>query len=79
MKIVIGGKKVDYDTNFKLFMTTTKVNPHYLPDICMKVTLINFTITFEALTEQLLKNVIKIERNDIELQRDDIILSLSED
>lgn len=30
-------------------MTTKMPNPHYIPEICIKVTLINFTVTFEGL------------------------------
>lgn len=30
-------------------MTTKLPNPHYIPEICIKVTLINFTVTFDGL------------------------------
>ena len=26
-------------------MTTKMANPHYLPEVCIKVTIINFTVT----------------------------------
>lgn len=40
-------------------MVTTKVpNPHYLPEIFIKTTIINFTVTFQGLEEQLLGDVI---------------------
>jgi len=42
-------------------MTTKLANPHYLPDICIKVTLINFTVTLEGLEDQLLVEVVKSE------------------
>jgi dynein heavy chain len=32
-------------------MTTKLANPHYLPDVCIKVTLINFTVTLEGLED----------------------------
>lgn len=51
MQIRLGSDNVDYDINFKLFMTTKLPNPHYLPEICIKVTLINFTVTFEGLEQ----------------------------
>ena len=34
-----------YGEQFKLFMTTKMPNPHYPPEVCIKVTLINFTVT----------------------------------
>ena len=49
MQIRLGVDNVDYDEAFKLYMTTKLPNPHYLPEICIKVTLINFTVTFEGL------------------------------
>ena len=39
---------MDYDPNFKLFLTTKLANPHYLPEICITTTLINFTVTREV-------------------------------
>lgn len=32
-------------------MTTTLPNPHYSPETCVKVTLLNFAITQEGLEE----------------------------
>ena len=34
-------------------------NPHYLPAVCIQVSIINFTVTFEGLQEQLLSSVVK--------------------
>lgn len=34
-------------------------NPNYLPEIFIKVTVINFLITFEGLKDQLLGDVVK--------------------
>ena len=36
---------IQYGQNFRLFMTSKMPNPHYPPEICIKVTLINFTVT----------------------------------
>jgi dynein heavy chain len=49
--IRIGDANLDYDDNFRFYLTTKMPNPHYLPEICIKVTLINFTVTFEGLEE----------------------------
>lgn len=59
---------------FRLYMTTKMANPEYKPEVCIKVTLINFTVTFEGLEEQLLGDVVKKERPDVEEQRDKIVL-----
>lgn len=49
LQIRLGDANVDFDENFILFMTTKMPNPHYIPEICIKVTLINFTVTFDGL------------------------------
>jgi dynein heavy chain len=69
-QIKLGESTQDYDDNFKLFMTSKMPNPHYPPEVCIKVTLINFTVTFEGLEEQLLGDVVVKERPDVEAQRD---------
>lgn len=33
---------------FRLYLTTKLSNPHYLPETCIKVTLINFTVTMKV-------------------------------
>jgi dynein heavy chain len=43
--IKFGSEKLDYHKDFKLFITTKLSNPHYLPEIFIKVTVINFTVT----------------------------------
>lgn len=57
--IRVGEKKIDWDNKFKMYITTKMSNPHYLPDIYIKVTVINFSITFEGLKDQLLGDVVK--------------------
>lgn len=60
-------------------MTTKMPNPHYLPEICIKVTLINFTVTFKGLEEQLLGDVVIQEKPEIEQKRDEIVVSMDSD
>ena len=49
--IKFGDAEIDYDKNFKLFITTKIPNPNYLPEIFIKVTVVNFTVTFEGLED----------------------------
>lgn len=57
MLIRFGDTDVEYDSNFQLYITTKIANPHYLPEICIKVTIVNFTVTISGLEEQLLAYV----------------------
>jgi len=77
--IRLGDSDVDYDTNFKLYMTSKMPNPHYLPEVCIKVTLINFTVTMDGLESQLLGDVVKAERPDIEQKKVQLMLQMAED
>ncbi|KAJ3082656.1 Dynein heavy chain 6, axonemal, partial [Rhizoclosmatium hyalinum] len=75
----LGDSVVEYDRNFKLYITTKLANPHYLPEVCIKVTIINFTVTKQGLEGQLLADVVKIERPELEEQRNSLIVSISND
>jgi len=60
-------------------MTTKLPNPHYLPEISIKVNIINFTVNFAGLEEQLLGEVVKQEKPEIEAQKNDLIVSMAAD
>ena len=70
---------VPWDPNFKLFCTTRLANPHFLPEMCIKVSLVNFAITHRGLEDQLLVDVVKNERPELESQRDQLVLSIATD
>lgn len=78
MKMIkLAGSLVNYNPDFRLYITTKLANPHYLPEIFIKVTVINFSITFEGLQDQLLGEVMKHERPEIERQRDEVVVSIA--
>ena len=77
--IRLGDTDVDYDPNFKFYVTTKMPNPHYLPEVCIKVTIINFTVTIKGLEDQLLGDVVRKERPDLEEQKDSLVVSISND
>lgn len=33
----LGDNNVDYDSNFRLYISTALTNPHYPPELCVKV------------------------------------------
>lgn len=74
----LGGSEIAYHQDFLFFMTTKLPNPHYLPEICIKVTLLNFSVTPQGLEDQLLVEVIKVEKPELELQKDNNIISLAD-
>ncbi|XP_058791425.1 dynein beta chain, ciliary [Phymastichus coffea] len=62
----IGDKEVEYNPNFRLLLHTKLANPHYKPEMQAQTTLINFTVTRDGLEDQLLAEVVKAERPDLE-------------
>ncbi|XP_029367943.1 dynein heavy chain 6, axonemal [Echeneis naucrates] len=77
--IRLGDSDIDYDKNFRLYMTTKMANPHYLPEVCIKVTIINFTVTKSGLEDQLLGDVVRLESPHLEEQRNELIVRINAD
>lgn len=77
--IHLGDTDVEYHPSFQLYMTTPLANPHYLPEVCIKVTLVNFTVTRPGLEEQLLAELVRKERPNLQATRDRLLLSISTD
>jgi len=55
-------------------MTTRLRNPHYLPEISVKVTLLNFMITPQGLEDQLLGIVAAKEKPELEEKKNELII-----
>ncbi|XP_030378328.1 dynein heavy chain 6, axonemal [Scaptodrosophila lebanonensis] len=75
----LGDQVIDYDNNFKLYMTTKLANPHYLPEVCINVTLVNFLVTVTGLEDQLLADIVAIELPAMEIQRNDLVVKINSD
>ncbi|RLU26559.1 hypothetical protein DMN91_000355 [Ooceraea biroi] len=76
--IKLGDAVVEYNTNFRLYITTKLRNPHYLPEIAVRVTLLNFMITPSGLEDQLLGIVVARERPDLESEKNILIVQSAE-
>eukprot|EP00818_Percolomonas_sp_WS_P004783 CAMPEP_0117442044 /NCGR_PEP_ID=MMETSP0759-20121206/3945_1 /TAXON_ID=63605 /ORGANISM="Percolomonas cosmopolitus, Strain WS" /LENGTH=4215 /DNA_ID=CAMNT_0005233913 /DNA_START=112 /DNA_END=12759 /DNA_ORIENTATION=- len=76
--IRLGDQDVDYNPNFRLYMTTKLPNPHYMPEVCIKVTIINFTVTLKGLEDQLLADVVAYERPELEKQKNDLVTQIAD-
>ncbi|XP_063298016.1 dynein axonemal heavy chain 14 [Pelobates fuscus] len=77
--IKIGDSEIEYNHNFRLYMTTPSPNPHFLPAVCIMVTMINFTVTFKGLRDQLLSLVVEHKQPHLEEQRSQLMESITED
>jgi dynein heavy chain len=74
MCIRLGDSTVEYSDQFRFYITTKLRNPHYLPEISVKVTLLNFMITPEGLEDQLLGIVVAQERPDLQEVKDKLVV-----
>ena len=74
LNIKIGDITVPYHEDFKLYITTKLRNPHYTPELCTKVSLINFMITVDGLEDQLLGVVVAKERPDLAEEKNQLII-----
>jgi len=58
-------------------MTTTLPNPHYSPETSVKVTIINFSITYKGLVEQMIAKVVNIEQPELEERKDSLMRDMA--
>ncbi|CAK6445071.1 unnamed protein product [Pipistrellus nathusii] len=70
----LGENIIEYSRDFKLYITTRWRNPHYLPEIAVKVCLLNFMITPLGLQDQLLGIVAAKEKPELEEKKNKLIL-----
>lgn len=64
---------IEYNDDFQFFLSTKLRNPHYLPEVSTKVTLLNFMITYEGLTDQLLGILVAKEEPELEQKKSDLV------
>ena len=74
--VQIGDSEVEWDDNFRLYMTSKLPNPSYGPEVSGKTMIINYGVT-RRLQEQLLNVTVKMERPDLELQRKALVQETS--
>lgn len=65
----IGNEAVDFSPVFVVFLITRNPYARFNPDLCSRVTMINFTVTPNSLQSQALSAVLKAERPDVDNRR----------
>jgi len=76
--VKIGDKEIEYNQNFKLYITTRIGNPHYTPEVSTKVTVINFSVKQSGLEDQCLGIVVKIEQPNLEKTKNEVVTKIAE-
>ncbi|XP_069493861.1 cytoplasmic dynein 1 heavy chain 1 [Ambystoma mexicanum] len=71
--ITLGDQDIDLSPSFVIFLSTRDPTVEFPPDICSRVTFVNFTVTRSSLQSQCLNEVLKAERPDVDEKRSDLL------
>lgn len=71
--VQVGEKQVEYNPNFRLFMTTRNPNPDIPPDATAIISTVNFTTTKAGLTGQLLAAALQHEKPELEQRKSELL------
>ncbi|XP_023247279.1 dynein heavy chain 1, axonemal-like [Copidosoma floridanum] len=75
LSVKIGDNVVPYNEDFRLYLVTKLPNPHYAPEVAVKVLIVNFSLTASGLSDQMLSLVIMHERPDLEETRSSLLVA----
>ncbi|CAG8718432.1 23040_t:CDS:10, partial [Dentiscutata erythropus] len=71
--IKLGGQYIDFSPSFTLFLLTRNPYFNFSPDVCSKVTFVNFSATRNSLQSQCFNEILKVEQPNENLIRTDLI------
>lgn len=69
----VGDKEIACNGELTLFMFTRDANALFTPDLCSRVTFVNFTVTQGSLMSQCLNIYLKSERDEVDKKRNDLL------
>jgi len=69
----IGTEEVDYSPDFGIILTTKNPAAKLTPDLCSRVTLVNFTVTPSSLHSQSMSLILREEKPEVEEQRINVL------
>ncbi|XP_032872211.1 dynein heavy chain 2, axonemal [Amblyraja radiata] len=73
----LGDKEIEYNQDFRFYITTKLSNPHYPPEISSTTTIVNFAVKVQGLEAQLLGIVVRKERPELEEQKDTLVINIA--
>lgn len=60
----VGDENAAYDKNFRFYITTKLSRPHYPPEVCVKVAMLNFKVNKDGLQEQMIMQLVRHEETN---------------
>lgn len=76
--IRLGDRDINFSPSFVIYLSTRDPTARFTPDLCSRVTFVNFTVTPNSLQSQCLDYVLKIEQPDTCNQRKELYEKQSE-
>ncbi|KAJ1537343.1 Dynein heavy chain 2, axonemal, partial [Nowakowskiella sp. JEL0078] len=73
----LGEKEIDYNPDFRFYITTKLANPRYAPEVFAKTTIVNFAVKEKGLEAQLLGIVVKREKPELEAQKNALVVNVA--
>merc|ERR1719233_2639554 len=67
--IRLGDQTLDFNPRFKMFLVTRDPTMNFQPDLCSRVTFVNFRVTPSSLESQCKNKILKVEAPEIEQKR----------
>lgn len=75
--MLCSNKLIEYNDNFRVYITTCLPNPHYLPEIASKIILLDFTLSEQGLQQKILTTIIAEERIDLQERKESHIVEMA--
>lgn len=76
--IRIGSEDIDYSPKFMIVLVSRNPFARFAPDLCSRVTMVNFTVTPASLEAQALSAILRAERPDVDRRRNEVQKLMSE-
>ena len=73
----LGEKEIEYNPEFRFYITTKMPNPKYSPEIFAKTAIVNFAVKEKGLEDQLLAILVRRERPELEEQKSSLVTSMA--
>lgn len=76
--VKIGQRTVQWGEGFRLVLVTRESNPHYSPEVRVRVNLVDCASTFNGLTHQMLSLVVRNQQPELENQMSSALRDIAE-
>ncbi|XP_076454460.1 dynein axonemal heavy chain 2-like [Babylonia areolata] len=73
----LGDREIEYNHDFRFYITTRLSNPHYPPEISTKTLIVNFAVKLQGLESQLLAIVVRKEKPELEDTKDNLVRGIA--